>query len=223
MLQEHPEAGMCYCKTSIFSQLPLNGNEPTRKRNDEEFTQFLPIIFRGRPWSTSSCLWTRNASEMIGQWMDAWTWEDVEYDCRAGCKDITVLFLPESLCYKREDKGNYQLSHVGSHKETMQKIAPIHVMTESLISTGKIKNKRIRERFYNSVLKKNLIILMNFDEFEKADEICDDIQRISNIFSKEWTIASLIRMVNAIDTRKLILPYFWRFTAYSKSESLRTP
>jgi len=110
ILQANPDTGMCYCSSKIFSELPLTGSEAFRKRSNHLFSKFLPTILYGRPWDTSACLWTKTATEIIGAWYEGWTWEDYEYDFRAGCNSIRICFLPENLCYYRVSQNDSQLS-----------------------------------------------------------------------------------------------------------------
>ncbi len=146
MLQANPEAGMCYCKSITFSELPILGNEPLRRRNDQEFHAFLPTILYGRPWHTSACLWKREASDKIGAWLDAWTWEDYEYDCRAGCANISIVYVPEVLCYARAAQDGDQLSQTSHAKQVIQKSRSLFAISNSLRKSNLSNNPEIRDQ-----------------------------------------------------------------------------
>ena len=88
VLQNHSAAGMCYCISVRFKGAPLTGEEPVSRLSDRPFTSILPQLLYSRPWDTSACMWTRRATDRIGPWWAGWTWEDVEYDLRAGCLDL---------------------------------------------------------------------------------------------------------------------------------------
>lgn len=179
MLEQHRETGMCYCISSEFTNLPITGNEKIRRRSDLKFDSFLPTIFNGRPWSTGSCLWTKEAADSTGPWINAWVWEDYEYECRAGCKDIKICFLPEILCYIRKGKNNHQISSIGQHFEIKERLLAINEMTKNLIDTKQIDVPEIRNIFYLRVLRCNLFELLSYYEYKRALVVCADIRKIN--------------------------------------------
>lgn len=153
LLKTNPQAGMCYCTSIVFSGLPFSGNENIRKNSDQEFDNFLPTIFKGRPWDTSACLWKHSATEQIGPWFSSWTWEDIEYECRAGCQDIKIIGLTEILCYFREDKQWPSLSQTPRTRTYRERIAAMTEMKNSLTHYKKHKVKNIRFAFETMVYR----------------------------------------------------------------------
>ncbi len=144
-LQSAPEAGMCYCTSSIFERLPLTGEEPVRHWSDREVTAFLPKVLHWRPWGTAACMWTREATDRVGPWFASWAWEDHEYDCRAGCLDIGVAFVPEVLCHHRRGESEERLSAAHSYAIPHQRALALLQMAETLIRTGKARDRLIRD------------------------------------------------------------------------------
>jgi glycosyltransferase involved in cell wall biosynthesis len=140
MLRANPSCGMCYCIAKEFQALPLTGYERTRKRSDLQFAEFLPHILYGRPWDTSSCMWTREATDIIGPWFPGWTWEDYEYDCRAGCHDIKIAFVSEALCFYRQAYGAPQLSTIEPATRTTHRTSSLLEMATILERFGKLNN-----------------------------------------------------------------------------------
>jgi len=130
-LEQHPNAGMCYCTSREFKTWPLRGDEPIRRLSDQSFTSFFPMLLelRERPWGTGACMWTRIAIEKIGPWFPGWEWEDMEYDSRAGCYGIQIVHINKDLCYYRSGDSNEQL------RKTDEKIATIN-RTDPIISIG---------------------------------------------------------------------------------------
>jgi len=153
ILQAHPEAGMCYCQTILFSKLPLTGDEPFRKNSNVKFTEFLPIVLDVRPWCTSSCLWTSGAVERIGPWFDGWHYEDVEYDVRAGCLDVKIAYLPEALCYYRLSIDGGSLSNSSSKFSVSQQVRSLLQIGKNLKQCNKIKDNEISGFFIKRLFK----------------------------------------------------------------------
>ena len=205
-----PGIGMCYCLTIEFEELPIKGNENIRISNNNAYDSFLPIILYGRPWSTSACMWTRNAIDLIGPWISAWTFEDVEYDCRAGCHDMKISLLPEVLVYKRNSPAIEQLSSIDRKQATIQKMHPIREMAKWLISSGKISIPEINDVFYSKVLKRNLIRLIDFGEFGFALDLCIIVRKISPFFLRRRIITILMIITIKINKKIGIPSPRWR-------------
>jgi len=153
ILQAHPEAGMCYCQTILFSKLPLTGDEPFRKNSNAKFTNFLPVVLDVRPWCTSSCLWTRGAVERIGPWFDGWHYEDVEYDVRAGCREIKIAYLPEPLCYYRLSSDGGSLSNSPNKFSVGQQARSVLKIGKNLKQFTKINEEEIQYFFIKRMFK----------------------------------------------------------------------
>ncbi len=148
LLRENSEAGMCYCTSIEFTNLPITGLEKLRKRSDQSFKKFLPTIFYGRPWGTGACLWTRDATDRIGPWYLSAVWEDYEYDCRAGCHSIGIEFLPEVLCFYRKDHGEIQLSKSERSMYINNQTNAMFEIGRNLRKFSLDQNEDIRKGFY---------------------------------------------------------------------------
>jgi glycosyltransferase involved in cell wall biosynthesis len=145
LLASNPAAGMCYCIARQFSALPVTGTETVRLNSDVAHTDFLPLLLesRRRPWGTGACMWARWATDRIGPWFPGWTWEDMEYDCRAGCHDISIVHLAESLCFYRTHTGMNQLRQTAVAKRARQTAASLLAISEHLAYFGKLVDPRI--------------------------------------------------------------------------------
>jgi len=190
MLRAHPEAGMCYCKINDFSSLPLVGNEPISQRSGECFSAFLPTLFFGRPWGTSACLWTRDATDRIGPWVNAWAWEDYAYDCRAGCLDIGIAYIPEVLCFTRRDQQIDQLSSRGFFKSIVNKVPALLAISEDLLESGKISNIETRKKFLET-LRNNASTLLTYGEIESSNLLLNELLKHLKKFTFPWLIIFL--------------------------------
>ena len=95
-LEADPEAGMAWAPAIEMRE----GDERVLRRyNDEAHERILPALLWGRPWHTSACLWRRSLSDSVGGWMPLWTWEDYEYDSRAGALGVRIVRADAATCY----------------------------------------------------------------------------------------------------------------------------
>ena len=152
-LRENPNTGMCYCTSLEFSKWPLCGKEKIRKRSDQAYREFLPTVLSGRPWGTGACLWTKDAIDKIGPWLSSFAWEDSEYECRAGCKDIQITSISEVLSYYRKNSGQKQLSGKLTYRQMNTWIISITQMMKNLKYFGKLDNQDVRLAFSKKVFR----------------------------------------------------------------------
>lgn len=195
-LRENPNAGMCYCRSIEFTDLPLAGNEPFRKRSNQKFSNFLPTIFWGRPWGTSACLWTRDAVEKNGSWINAWTWEDYEYDCRAGCNDILIEYVPETLCYYRQGDEIEKLSVIDEITAYRRRFPSIISMSQYLQASEKILIKENRIEFLR-ILKRNVIALIKYNESLMVKKLLGEIISTNKISGHSLFCFLMMQIVKA--------------------------
>lgn len=178
MLQAHPEAGMCYCTSVEFTQLPITGNEKIRKRSNQSYYQFLPTILSRRPWDTSACLWTKQASDAIGPWFAGWAWEDYAYDCKAGCQGILIEHLPEVLCYFRVDHGENRLSESNRKTQVIYRANAVVEMNREIIKNQAVIDEVTKNRILQ-ILYYQAMHLFYLDEKKRALDLLSEIQKTS--------------------------------------------
>lgn len=118
MLKKNPQTGMCYCIALSFTNFPFDGDE--KLRGSRYIESILPGILKSRPWATGSCLWTKDATDIIGPWYEARAHEDFLYDVRAGCKGVHISYVPEILIYVRDHYEDVALRKPS--KEKYQKV-----------------------------------------------------------------------------------------------------
>jgi glycosyltransferase involved in cell wall biosynthesis len=177
-LQANPDAGMCYCQSVEFLNLPLPENGKVRKRSQTAYATFLPAILSGRPWDTSACVWTREAADRIGPWYSGWAWEDYEYDCRAGCHDVRICHLPETLCFYRIKEGEEELSHFDYRPKLVQKTKSLLAMKENLSHFDKLSDPEIREKFFG-ILYRHTMHLFYLGEKKQGIELLNEAQPLA--------------------------------------------
>lgn len=193
-LQSHPEAGMCYCKTALFSDPEKIDLKNLRSRNDQSFDSIIPTLFYGRPWSTSACLWTKNASNLIGPWFPGWSWEDREYEYRAGVKKIKICHVPEVLCYVRENECVERLSKVNENRAALKRFDSIVAIGSTIFSNKNLIDRETKSLFTIKVFRPLLIQLFDIKEYEKARIISEEMLVISPKFSKIWLFSMALRL-----------------------------
>lgn len=192
MLKQTPDTQMSYCKTALFSNRVELDSDNLRRRNAQTFNTILPTLFWGRPWSTSACLWTKSACDLIGPWFAGWTWEDLEYDYRAGIKKIGICHVPEVLCFKREGEGFDQLSNIPSEKEILQRFDSIMSISKAVESNKKNLDKPTLILFLKKVFRPLLTQLVQLEKIDKAQALSRRMMSVSPLFSKESGITILL-------------------------------
>lgn len=193
MLQAHPETGMCYCKTALFSDPEKIDLKNLRSRNDQSFDSIIPTLFFGRPWSTSACLWSKNASNLIGPWFPGWSWEDREYEYRAGVKKIKICHVSEVLCYVRQNECVERLSKVNENQAAIKRFDSIVALRPTIISSKNSIDRETKSLFTIKVFRPLLIQLFDIKEYEKARIISEEMLVISPKFSKIWLFSLALR------------------------------
>ena len=191
-LENTPDAQMAYCKTGLFSNPLELDSDNLRRRNAQTFTTILPTLFWGRPWSTSACLWTKSACDLIGPWFTGWTWEDYEYDYRAGIKKVGICHVPEVLCFKREGGGFDQLSNIPSEKEILQRLSSIMSIANAIESNKKSLDNPTLVLFLKKVFRPLLTQLGQLEQIDKVQALCGKMVSVSPLFSKERGITALL-------------------------------
>jgi glycosyltransferase involved in cell wall biosynthesis len=198
VLSRNLHAGMCYCTAALFSELPVIGNEQVRYLSDRSYSAVLPmlLITRRRPWGTGSCMWTRTAIEKIGPWLPCSVWEDMEYDCRAGCKDIPIIHLSQTLCFYRTQPHSNQLRNRRQTLQIQLKTHPIVRIGYDLRCSGKFKDADILDAYTRLVHDHSLALLRaaehsNFYDFIRELEqiglpktlITERLQFLTNVLT----------------------------------------
>ena len=162
-LRSHPDAGMCYCKTAEFHSLPITGQEELRRGDQRPVASFLPQVLYHRPWSTSACMWRRSAIDQIGEWSSTWIWEDYEYDCRAGCHNIAIVFVDRVLCYYRLAEDQQKLSRLEMERKAPQQALSLLEIAHQLRQYHKLAEGEIRRRLDYLLFRQGMTLLDHDD------------------------------------------------------------
>jgi len=178
MLEANPETGMCYCQSVIFSELPITGKERIRNRSEKAYSSFLPTIYKGRPWSSSTCLWRQETSDLIGTWPNAKAWEDIAYDFRAGCLDVTISYVPEILCYQRWG-GNHNNFSRASYKTTKYlRVPALLSMADDFIKFDLSDDAEIY-KYIETLIFRNNMTMFQYGEREIGKRYLNRLLRLS--------------------------------------------
>lgn len=173
----NPEAGMCYCPSKEFAQLPMTGSESLRRGSDLIEEKFLPCVLHFRPWGTGACMWTKVATDRIGPWLKTWAWEDYEYDCRAGCLGIRICFVPEVLCYYRRNESDTRLSEASRSLARKRRAPSLLSMVQHLDSSNQLEDPEIRTWTYQKLAGEGCALLIE-GELGLGREILKSLSRI---------------------------------------------
>lgn len=176
--EQNPIIGMCYCTSKKFDTWPLTGNEPLRKHSDHSFTKFLPMLLelKDRPWGTGACMWAHWATEKIGPWLPGWSWEDMEYECRAGCHNIAIKHINKELCYYRTGDSSGKLSQENQKKITIQRVAPIIAIGHHLEKHHLTSNRQISSA-YGWMVYDHAISLLKFHEINASTKLLQPLTK----------------------------------------------
>lgn len=132
-MKANPLAGMTYC-TARYTE--KGAVREIVKKSWHSFDQILPYILWTRPWHTSSCLWRREVVDRVGEWLPLWAWEDYEYDCRAGCLEIQVAHIPETLCFIQWDApGRVSVSRTKRRRKVLCRAKAVLSMHKNITAT----------------------------------------------------------------------------------------
>lgn len=215
-LRNDLDAGMCYCPSAEFMRLPLTGAEPLRERSDQAFRQFLPTVLFGRPWGTSACMWRRKATDLIGPWSSRWTWEDYEYDTRAGCHDIQIAFVPHVLCYYRRSPEGQHLSLSSDRvRATRERALSLHKMFDELYLYRKFEDGEIHRRAIWLLYSQVVLLLRNHDKHLAVDSL-RRIRHTCSPFSRVAIFSSLLQVALIVSPAPIVA----RVAAYSQKHIL---
>lgn len=189
-LRAEPDAGMCYC-TAVNCE-EETGQKSVRKCSDQSFASFLPQLLRFRPWGTGACMWTRVATDQIGRWFPGWTFEDYEYDCRAGCLDIQIVHIPKALCYYRKHQNGRQLSRMQAQQRWKQQALALFEMAKNLEYFGKLDDRETKQNFLR-MLYRAAMKLLSYQENQRARQCLALISQIDSRTSRSvWAANALI-------------------------------
>jgi glycosyltransferase involved in cell wall biosynthesis len=111
-LRENPDCDVAYGKTRFYKY----GDAPSDmawKRTGERIPTMFPSFLRGRWWDTSTPLYRRETTDVVGPWVDLRTEEDWEYDCRVARSCGRLYYCDEFVSDTRAHSSD-QLSSGGS-------------------------------------------------------------------------------------------------------------
>lgn len=205
-LEQNPNAGMCYCASKEFKTWPLAGDEQIRKNSNRSVATFLPMLLelRGRPWGTGACMWTRWATEKIGPWSPGWSWEDMEYECRAGCNEIQIEHINKELCYYRSGSAEGQLRKQDEKLVTTQRADSIIIIGRHLKKHKLLSKPRIAIA-YGWFVYDHAVALLKFREIHLSSKLLQQLNE-HNVypFNIRKTVQFTLFMINTIQNPFLI-------------------
>lgn len=90
-LRENPDCGVVYGKTH-FQRVGEALNPNPYKRTGERFDTLFPELLRSRWWSTSTPLFRRSVTDLVGPWSLLWNEEDWEHDARVARCNVRLAY-----------------------------------------------------------------------------------------------------------------------------------
>ena len=202
LLRDHPNVGMCYCTTKKFAKLPINGDETIWAISDQSFTNILPIILYQRPWATGSCLWTREATDRIGEWSNFWVGEDIEYEARAGCLGIEITHLPKPFFFARRSDNNDHLFSSGLRQlgdGTGYLLSIASYILESQYSNNLFVRFRIIQKLLNQA-----VLLFDQDNKDLAVQCLQTVLRFPGINGSKYQAIIIYQLLSRFFPSRLV-------------------
>jgi glycosyltransferase involved in cell wall biosynthesis len=111
-LQQNRDCDVSYGKTRFYRYGDIPSNVPW-KRTGERISTMFPSFLRSRWWDTSTPLYRREATDLVGPWTELRTEEDWEYDCRIARAGGRLHYCEAFVSDTRVTSGDH-LSAAGS-------------------------------------------------------------------------------------------------------------
>ncbi len=183
-LRAAPGAGMAYC-----ASLAMRGGDATGvfRGSGRACDRFLPAVLWSRPWATSACLWRKSVVDALGSWLPLWSWEDKEYEVRAGCRDVGVVHVAETLCFIQLDAAERLSIEKRPEDGRSFALAILHI-ARNLEATPWHRDATVRARI-EWLLLESSIVSASQDERSLMVEAIKAAWRWSE---RKWRLAALI-------------------------------
>lgn len=180
-LQQHPEAGMCYCRWCFLHDLGHDTKSPPASHliRGYEVETILPHVLIHRPWVTHACMWTKASSQFIGAWSDFWTGEDVWYDVKAGAAAIRPLMIDRCLAYVRRAPVGGSLTKLDASFRWTQASQAMHQIYLHLRDEGLLRDPLLQLIMLSRLAKyihKMLELGLIYDSYQVINNIIMDNQ-----------------------------------------------
>ncbi len=111
-LRGDPECGVSYGWTRYVDEAGAGANSAWR-RTGERIERMFPSFLAGRWWGTSTPLYRRSVTDVVGPWTSLWNEEDWEYDCRVAALGRRLAYVPHFVSEQRGHAAD-RLSRDGS-------------------------------------------------------------------------------------------------------------
>ncbi|HJR52860.1 MAG TPA: glycosyltransferase family A protein [Gemmatimonadota bacterium] len=111
-LREDPECGVSYGRTRYVDGAGT-GTDCAWRRTGERIEWMFPSFLAGRWWGTSTPLYRRSVTDLVGPWTSLWNEEDWEYDCRVAALGRRLAYVPHFVSEQRGHSAD-RLSRDGS-------------------------------------------------------------------------------------------------------------
>lgn len=128
VLKKNLDSSFLYCFTKNFDK---DNHIQDRRIPQIQTSVILPdILANGRIWSTSSCIWKKEITLHLNNWING-VWEDYHFDIRAGIYNNKICCLPKYFCYYRVDSLD-KFSRVDSYEKNYSKLETINAINKEL-------------------------------------------------------------------------------------------
>lgn len=200
MFSIHPNLSMVYTNSLKVS----NGHikEAKRLKNFERKTIIPDILFKGRAYATSACLWNMNSINNI-DWVDTRNWEDYVFDVFVAIHNNDIISINKSLMFY-EISGSDKLSKQKNTDIVKEKNKSIYQISERLLNSN-FKEDIAVKKYISILIILNIVKLLKYRvEDKQYFEIL--ILSISQWRTYKWSVFIFIirRLPNRLAIRFLM-------------------
>lgn len=124
-LSDDPECGVSYGRTRYVDEYGAGADRAWR-RTGERIERMFPSFLAGRWWGTSTPLYRRSVTDVVGPWTSLWNEEDWEYDCRVAALGCRLAYVPHFVSEQRGHAADRLSRHGSSDPAKLRDRAAAH-------------------------------------------------------------------------------------------------
>jgi len=173
-----------------FARIINNDNDLGLRKGGIMSNTILPGLFQfGRPWCTSSCVWTKSVVDKIGDYIKTRCWEDYDFDVRAAILNNKIACIPDALTVY-EISGADNLSSQSPGIALIEKSQSMMNISQNLRRSLFKSNFQVCGFFLNAYLGVTAQ-LVDIEKFEQSKVNLDEIKKWSVISKPSMALARI--------------------------------
>lgn len=159
----HTNISMVYANSMKVNEGIIK--EAKRLRNFERNHILPDILFKGRAYATSACLWNMNFVKNIN-WIDARCWEDYAFDVEVAIANNLIVAIDKKLVYY-DTSGDDKLSKQKNTDIAKEKNKSIYHISEQLLHSRYNEDLAVK-KYISILIILNIVKLLEYEVSDKA-------------------------------------------------------